>query len=92
MLASGSVLLLACGSTAPVPSGNASGSVAAPLSVARSTVRELERARGLSPEQAETLAVEDVLLAEQLLREAPALARSIERVALAQALARQLYR
>lgn len=55
-------------------------------------MRELERARGLDAEQAEALAVEDVLLAEQLRREAPELARSIERVALAQALARQLYR
>jgi len=92
LLAHGSVLLLACGSSEPVPSGTTSGGVSAPLSVARSAVRELERTRGLGAEQAEALVVEDVLLAEQLRREAPALARSIERVALAQALARQLYR
>jgi len=92
LLGYGSVLLLACGSSEPVSSGTTSGGASAPLSVARSAVRELERSRGLGTEQAEALAVEDLLLAEQLRREAPALARSIERVALAQALARQLYR
>jgi hypothetical protein len=55
-------------------------------------VREIEQARGLATEQATAVAVEDVLLAEQLLHDAPDLARSLERVALAQALARQTYR
>jgi len=90
--ASGAALVLACGSAEPVPTGQAPGTVSAPLSVSRSAVRELERARGLRTEQAEALAVEDVLLAEQLLRDAPALAHSLERVALARALARELHR
>jgi hypothetical protein len=96
-LARGSACLLACSSlacssTGPAPSDPASSGAPAPLSVSRSVVRELEQARGLPTEQAEALAIEDLLLAEQLSHDAPELARLVERVALAQALARQLYR
>jgi hypothetical protein len=60
------------------------------LQVERSVLTQLQQTLGLSPERAQELATEDALLASELVRREPDLARSIERVVLARTLARRL--
>jgi hypothetical protein len=60
------------------------------LQVDRRVLTQLQQQLALTPERARELATEDALLANELVRSEPMLARSIERVVLARTLARAL--
>jgi len=60
------------------------------LQVDRGVLTQLQQTLALTPERAQELATEDALLASELVRGEPMLARSIERVVLARTLARAL--
>lgn len=89
----GLAVLGCAGSPADSPSpGAPSAAAASQLAIERTLIAELGRARGIDEERALELATEDALLARELERDAPELARYVKSLALARALLEELRR